>query len=111
MGVAWPAYHVIYQLAERIGVICPNKFMAPALINAAKATGCWDRVVSFRNVPGDVMKTMGPWPHTSEEYEAHHITIAKELVEENDAQLIFCSCAYNMIMLPPIAKKVLYYPL
>ena len=51
------------------------------------------------------MKTMGPWPHTSEEYEKHHIAIAKALVEENDAQLIFCSCAYNMIMLPPGAKE------
>ena len=105
LACAWPAYHLAHQLVERIGVISPSKYIEPILIQRAKQSGCWDKVVAFRSPTKAQIKVLEPPVYTPQEYEAECTRIAKEQVEQNGAQLIFCSCSYNNIAFPPGARE------
>jgi len=92
-------------LADRIGVIGPSKYLECWLRSVARGTGCGDKIVSFRSASKGVRKPTDPPVYTPEEFEAEHIRIAKEQVEQNGAQLILCSCTYHNIGFPPGARE------
>jgi allantoin racemase len=108
VGPASATFNLVYQLAQRFGVISVSSKWSPSFHRAIRECGCTERMTSMRALPKPmgVNRTGIEIPYTPEELEAQILEVARAQVEEEDAQCIVVQCAPTFAtMLPAGAQQ------